>query len=109
MERSYQQAALEENPVVAEYSPDFGCIEINGWFLEKYMFSKLKTGDYKVNVTAGNRSTGGSREFFITPSCFEAKAYEEFLDRYLQIVPETFGLSKKDLIKDTGLKHFLGY
>ena len=39
------------------------------------------TGDYKALVQAGNRTTGGTREFFITPYCFEAGTYEEFLDR----------------------------
>ncbi len=68
------------------------------------------TGDYKVNVQAGNRSTGGNREFFITPDCFEAKTYDEFLDRYLQIVPGgSFGLSKEDLLPDEKLKSFFGY
>ena len=55
-------------------------------------------------------STGGSREFFITPYCFEAESYEEFLERYLKIVPGShFGLSEKDLLHDEGLKNFLGY
>ena len=63
-----------------------------------------------MSVTAGNRSTGGSRDFFITPDCFEAKTYEEFLDRYLEIVPgHSFGLGKKDLLPDKDLKEFLGY
>ncbi|MBQ4372395.1 MAG: hypothetical protein II803_08255, partial [Firmicutes bacterium] len=73
-------------------------------------FSKLKSGDYKVSVTAGDRVTGGSRDFFITPYCFEAKSYEEFLDRYLEIVPDySFGLGKKELLPDKDLQRFLGY
>ena len=61
-------------------------------------------------MQAGNRTTGGTREFFITPYCFEAKTYEEFLDRYLEIVPgRSFGLSKEDLLSDEKLKTFLGY
>ena len=108
--REYQNAALRSNPVVAEYKVPFGRIEIHGWGLEHYIFSKLKTGDYKVDVQAGDRTTGGSREFFVTRYCFEAKTYEEFLDRYLQIVPgHSFGLGKEDLIKDKKLKSFLGY
>ena len=85
-------------------------ISLHGWNLESYVFYKLRTGDYKVSVTAGNRTTGGSREFFITPYCFEAKTYEEFLDRYLEIIPDySFGLGKKELLPDRKLQEFLGY
>ena len=110
LENEYQTDALRANPVVADYDVPFGHVEISGWYLERYSFSKLKTGDYKVNVTAGDRTAGGSREFFITPSCFEAKTYEEFLDRYLEIVPGySFGLGKADLLPDKDLRKFLGY
>ena len=110
VEHEYERAALRANPVVAEYDVPFGQIDINGWYLEKYVVSKLKTGDYKVNVQAGNRSTGGNREFFISPDCFEAKTYDEFLDRYLQIVPGgSFGLAKEDLLPNEELKSFFGY
>ena len=110
VEYDYRSAALQANETVASYSPNFGHISLHGWNLEQYIFCKLKSGDYKVSVTAGNRTTGGSREFFITPYCFEAKTYEEFLDRYLQIVPDySFGLGKKELLPDNELKKFLGY
>ena len=110
VEHDYQSVALRENETVASYAPHFGQIGLNGWNLESYVFYKMKSGDYKVSVTAGNRSTGGSRDFFITPDCFGAKTYEEFLDRYLEIVPEySFGLGKKDLLPDKDLKEFLGY
>ena len=110
VENDYQSAALRENKTVDSYEPRFGHIDLHGWNLERYVFSKLQTGDYKVNVTAGDRTTGGSREFFITPYCFEAKTYGEFLDRYLEIVPErSFGLGKKELLPDKELKKFLGY
>ena len=110
VEYDYQSAALRENKAVASYAPPFGHIDLNGWNLESYVFYKLKSGDYKVSVTAGNRSTGGSRDFFITPYCFEAKTYEEFLDRYLEIVPEySFGLGKNELLPNKDLKEFLGY
>ena len=106
----YQGIALRANPVVAEYPVSFGDINLYGWHLEKYVFARLKTGDYKVTVQAGDRVTGGTREFFITPYCFEAKTYEEFLDRYLEIVPaRSFGLSKEALLSDNDLKKFLGY
>ena len=110
VEHDYQSLALRENKTVASYAPDFGHITLHGWNLESYVFHKLKSGDYMVSVTAGNRSTGGSRDFFITPYCFEAKTYDEFLDRYLEIVPDySFGLGKKDLLPDKALKKFLGY
>ena len=110
VEYDYQREALAENPVVDVYAVQFGHVELNGWNLERYEFSKLKSGDYKVMVQAGDRVTGGSRDFFITPDCFEAKTYSEFLDRYLKIVPgESFGLTKKDLLPNKDLKKFLGY
>ncbi len=110
VESDYQSAALQANKTVATYAPSFGHISLHGWNLESYVFSKLKSGDYKVSVTAGDRVTGGSRDFFITPYCFEANSYEEFLDRYLEIVPDySFGLGKKELLPDKDLQRFLGY
>ncbi|MBR3308195.1 MAG: hypothetical protein IKI75_13205 [Lachnospiraceae bacterium] len=109
-EHDYQEAAIRANPVVNEYKVSFGSIEIHGWYLEKYIFYKLRSGDYKVSVQAGDRVTGGGRDFFITPYCFEAESYEEFLDRYLEIVPAgSFGLGKEELLPDEKLKEFLGY
>ncbi len=110
VEHDYQEAALRANSAVDEYKVPFGSVEIHGWYLEKYIFYKLRSGDYKVSVQAGDRVTGGGRDFFITPYCFEAKSYEEFLDRYLEIVPgRSFGLGKEDLLPDKKLKEFLGY
>ena len=110
VEYDYQSAALQANPAVAVYAVPFGHVEIHGWNLERYEFKKLKTGDYKVFVQAGDRVTGGSREFFITPDCFEADTYEAFLDRYLKIVPGvSFGIFKEDLLQNEDLKQFLGY
>ena len=110
VEHDYQSAALQMNKAEASFEPHFGHIEIHGWNLERYVFYRLQSGDYKVSVTAGDRTAGGSREFFITPYCFEAKTYEEFLDRYLEIVPEhSYGLGRKELLPDKELKKFLGY
>ncbi|MBP5184869.1 MAG: hypothetical protein J6113_07160 [Lachnospiraceae bacterium] len=110
VENDYQNAALRVNTVVDVYRVPHGHVILNGWGLERYEFSKLKSGDYKVYVQAGDRVTGGGREFFITPYCFEAKTYDEFLNRYLEIVPgNSFGLNKDDLIADVKLKGFLGY
>ena len=110
VESDYQNAALAANPAVATFAVPFGHVDLHGWYLERYEFIRLKTGDYKVNVQAGNRVTGGNREFFITPYCFEADTYEEFLDRYLKIVPgASFGIYKEDLLPNSELKKFLGY
>ena len=110
VEREYQDAALKVNPVVEEHPVPFGSVDINGWGLEKYIVYRLQSGDYKVYVQAGDRTTGGSRTFFITPDCFEAENYEAFLDRYLEIVPGgSFGLGKADLMADPELKKFFGY
>ena len=65
VEYDYQSAALQANEIVASYAPPFGHISLHGWNLERYVFYKLKSGDYKVSVTAGDRTTGGSRDFFI--------------------------------------------
>ena len=110
VENDYRSMALRANKTVATYAVPHGHVELHGWNLESYVFHKLKSGDYKVSVTAGDRTTGGSRDFFVTPGCFEAKTYEEFLDRYLEIVPDySFGLGKKDLLPNKDLKEFLGY
>ena len=110
VENDYKELALMINPVVASYDVPYGHVEIYGWNLEKYRIDKMESGDYKVEVQAGNRVTGGNRTFFITPDCFDAKTYEEFLDRYLEIVPgQSFGLGKKELLPDKKLKKFLGY
>ena len=110
VEDAYKEEALRANPVTDTYAVPFNGVEIHGWYLERYEFSKLESGDYKVFVQAGDRVTGGSREFFITPYCFEADTYEEFLDRYIEIVPGgAFGLYKEDLLPDEDLKRFLGY
>ncbi len=110
VEHDLQEAALDANPAVAEYAVPFGHVETHGWNLERYSFYRLSTGDYKAYVQAGDRVAGGSREFFITPYCFEAETYDEFLDRYLEIVPGwSFGLYKENLLEDEELKKFLGY
>jgi hypothetical protein len=110
VKQGYQDAALRANPVIAEHPVPFGAVDLHGWGLEKYVVSKLQTGDYKVYVQAGDRTTGGSRTFFITPSCFDVEDYDEFLERYLEIVPGgSFGLGKEDLLADKELKSFFGF
>ena len=81
----------------------------DGWYLERYEFNRLKTGDFSAFVQAGDRMSGGSRDFLIPPE-FLSGTFEEFLDRYETLVPgKSFGLYKKDLIGDEGLKRFLGF
>ena len=45
-------------------------------------------------VQAGNRCTGGNRVFFIPPSLLKG-SYEDFLDKYNEMVPGCFGVDKE--------------
>ena len=81
---------------------------LNGWYLENYEFRSHKLGGYSVFCQAGDRVTGGSRTFFIPPSYFENN-YEEFLDKYIKLVPPSFGFTKEELASIPELKKFLGY
>lgn len=103
--------AVYKNSVIAQYSVPFKPTDTGGgWYLEHYIFYKRASGDYTVNVQAGNRTTGGAREFGIPRDCFQKKTFDEFLDEYQKIVPgNMFGLTKEDLINDKELKAFLGY
>ena len=80
-----------------------------GWYLEDYRFQKHKLGGYSTFVQAGNRSAGGSRTFFIPASYFKLP-WDEFLDKYLQLVSSgPFYVDRDDLENTKGLKTFLGY
>ena len=80
-----------------------------GWYLEDYRFQKHKLGGFSTFVQAGNRSAGGSRTFFIPASYFRLP-WDEFLDKYLQLVsPGPFYVDRDDLENTKGLKTFLGY
>jgi len=81
---------------------------IHDWHLEKYEFRLHELGGYSVFTQAGDRVTGGSRTFFIPPSYFEG-SYEDFLNKYIQLVPPSFGFTKEELSKIKELKKFLGY
>lgn len=107
----YDDDVRAANKEVARYDVDYAPRELfGGWNLERYIFYKLRTGDYKVFVQAGDRASGASREFYIPPEFFKEKTYDGFLDRYIELVPgDSFGLFKEDLIKDEGLREFLGY
>ena len=80
-----------------------------GWYLEIYRIQKHELGGYSAFVQAGDRSAGGSRTFFIPPAYLKLP-WEEFLDKYLELVPPgPFYVSREDLENAEGLKAFLGY
>ena len=79
------------------------------WYLEQYRIRKHKLGGYSVSITAGNRSAGGSRTFFIPASYFKL-CWDDFLKSYLQLVsPGPFYVDRDDLENSPGVKAFLGY
>ena len=80
----------------------------HGWYLERYEFRKHDYGCYSVFCQAGDRTTGGSRTFFIPPDYFRG-SYDEFLDKYIELVPPSFGFTRNELSKIPELKKFLGY
>ncbi len=96
------------NPVKDIYELPIGGVDICGWTLERYEFRSHILGGYSSMIQAGNRSTGGSREFFIPPSFLEG-TYEEFLAKYNDMVPGVFVLEKEWLENAQELKAFLGF
>lgn len=85
-----------------------GTEDLGGWRLEQYEFRKHELGGYSSQVTAGNRSAGGSREFYLPPSFFKG-TYQEFIQKYNDFVPGAFYLTKDILEKNKELKSFLGF
>lgn len=102
---------LSQNKVVARHKVKFRHIRVaGGWHLEHYIFMKRASGDYTVDIQAGDMTTGANREFGIPRKCFAAPTFDAFLDEYEKIVPGNFfGLSKEELLADEKLKAFLGY
>ena len=99
----------DENPVTATFNVQTSCKFSRDWFLEDYRFQKHELGGYSTFIQAGNRSAGGSRTFFIPPAYFKLP-WEEFLDKYLELVPPGFFYaSRADLENAEGLKEFLGF
>lgn len=100
----------DANEVEETFKVPFDCgTDAHGWCLEQYDFRKHTLGGYSAFVQAGDRTTGGSRTFFIPDSFFEG-TYDEFLDQYCDMVPGgAFGLYKSDLLNTPGLKEFLGF
>ena len=81
----------------------------NDWYLEIYRIQKHELGGFSAYVQAGNRSAGGSRTFFI-PASYLTLPWEEFLDKYLDLVsPGPFYVGRNDLENAPGLKEFLGF
>ena len=98
-----------ENPVEAFIDVPASCRCSGDWFLETYQIRKHEKGGYSTHVQAGNRSAGGSRTFFI-PASYLKLPWEEFLDKYLELVsPGPFYVGRDDMEKAPGLKEFLGY
>lgn len=80
----------------------------HGWYLERYEFRSHVLGGYSVFCQAGDRTTGGSRTFFIPNEYFDG-TYYEFLDKYIELVPPHFGFTKEELSDIPELANFLGF
>ena len=85
-----------------------GPININGWYLEKYEFRKHKLGGYSIFLEAGNRSAGSSRTEFLPENFFKG-TFDDFLDKYMELIPAHFGFNKEELKTAKGLNEFLGF
>ena len=97
------------NPVKESFSVPATTKCWGDWHLEIYQIRKHELGGYSAYVQAGNRSAGGSRTFFI-PRSYLKLPWEEFLDKYLDLVsPGPFYVSRANLENAEGLKEFLGF
>ena len=102
-------SALQVNPVKESIKVPSKRKCSGDWYLEIYRIQKHELGGYSAYVQAGNRSAGGSRTFFI-PQAYLELPWEEFLDKYLELVPPgSFYVDRDDLENAEGLKAFLGY
>jgi hypothetical protein len=81
---------------------------LTGWYLERYEFRSHELGGYSVFCQAGDRVAGGSRTFFIPNEYFDG-TYEEFMDKYIELVSPRFGFTKDELLAIPELKKFLGF
>lgn len=82
-----------------------------GWNLERYYFEKYEGDIFFSSVTAGDRNTGSSRNFYIPSRIIKGHTYEEFLDIYFSDIASAgaFGLGKEAVINDGQLKAFFGF
>ncbi|MBQ1246797.1 MAG: hypothetical protein IIX95_02050, partial [Clostridiales bacterium] len=92
---------------VFDVRPDAG-VECHGWYLERFEFRSHVLGGYSAFVQAGDRCTGGSREFFFTPEQMSG-TFEEFLESNGELLSGHFGLTRDYMEKFEGLKEFLGF
>ncbi len=83
-------------------------VQMHGWYLERFEFRSHVLGGYSAYVQAGDRSTGGSREFFFTPEQMSG-TFAEFLDSNTELLSGHFGLTRDYMEKFEGLKEFLGF
>jgi hypothetical protein len=96
------------NPVKEYINVPAKCTYSCDWYLEFYRIQKHELGGFSAHVQAGNRSAGGSRTFFI-PASYLKLPWEEFLDKYLDLIPPgPFYVGRDDLENAPGLKEFLG-
>ena len=105
-QESYIENANEVKDVL-DVRPHNG-VECHGWYLERFEFRSHILGGYSAYVQAGDRSTGGSREFFFTPEQMSG-TFEEFLDSNGELLSGHFGLTRDYMEKFEGLKEFLGF
>lgn len=98
------------NPIIETFKmPIDNGTSVHGWYLERYEFNKHFYGGYSAFVQAGDRTTGGSRTFFIPNDYFDG-TYYEFLDKYLELVPTNhFGMSREEFEDNKELAKFLGF
>lgn len=107
--RGHDWELEKANPVKAYIDVPASCRCSGDWFLETYRIQKHQKGGFSAFVQAGNRSAGGSRTFFI-PASYLKLSWEEFLDKYLELVsPGSFYVGRDDMEKAPGLKEFLGF
>ena len=83
-------------------------VQMHGWYLERFEFRSHVLGGYSAFVQAGDRCTGGSREFFFTPEQMSG-TFEEFLESNGELLSGHFGLTSDYMEKFEGLKEFLGF
>ena len=83
-------------------------IEDCGWYLESYEMRKHKRGGVSTLITAGDRSAGGSKAYFIPDSFFEG-TFEEFLEKYNELLPGRYNIDEEVVEMNPGLKKWLGF
>ena len=83
-------------------------IEDCGWYLERYEIRKHKRGGVSALIEAGNRSSGGSKTYFLPGNFFEG-TFKDFLEKYNDLLPGRYNIDDELLKMNPGLKKFLGF